>query len=212
MCLIAWVYICVGLFVCLWVCNPPLCGRVTDRMRPLSRRCWGDNQYCSPRCVATVLLLYAWWGRQLQTLAEEEPGEYGHVHAQANTPNTGLCCHFYDTWQDNDSVAPLKLYPMDVFSPYAFWWRTATEFCLKIHYEQWHLMSIQWHLYFGCECVQNQEKLFVDMMYLYRETNRKKWTKNYTYSIPWHWKKIPLSKQCGPYYLQITRIPKVLLD
>lgn len=50
-------YLCAGLFVCVCVCAPSLCGSVTDRMRPLSRRCWGDNRYCSPRCTATALSL-----------------------------------------------------------------------------------------------------------------------------------------------------------
>lgn len=47
-----------------------LCGRVTVRMRPLSRDDQGDDQYRSPMCVAATLCPYvrrggvrSWWGR-----------------------------------------------------------------------------------------------------------------------------------------------------
>lgn len=37
------------------------------------------------------------------------------THSQ-RPPDAGLCCLFYDTWQDNESVAPLKISPMGVLS------------------------------------------------------------------------------------------------
>lgn len=63
----------------VYLCAPRLCGSVTDRMRPLSGRCWGDNQYCSPRCVNTTLSCFL----RREMLAEGEPGEYGHAPSEA---------------------------------------------------------------------------------------------------------------------------------
>lgn len=42
--LLMYTKVCAGLFVCLCVHISYLCGSVTDRMRPLSRSCWGDNR------------------------------------------------------------------------------------------------------------------------------------------------------------------------
>lgn len=83
LCVCMCVFDCVCLSVCVCVSAPRLCGSVTDRMRPLSRRCWGDNRYCSPRCAAAALARYARRGRLLPGLAEEEPGEYGHTLTEA---------------------------------------------------------------------------------------------------------------------------------
>lgn len=69
------------MFVCLRAL--PLCGSVTDRMRPLTAEGAGETINTARQGVQMQPSRYVWRGRLLSSLAEEEPGEYGHALAVA---------------------------------------------------------------------------------------------------------------------------------
>lgn len=153
-------------FVCL--CAPRLCGSVTDRMRPLSGRCWGDNQYCSPRCVnPTLSCVFFFFFVCVCVVRDASWGRARGVwtRIRRGPPDTGLCCLFYDTWQDNESIAPLKISPMGALS-----------LCISSMGECYYILFLGYTVNSYTRCpfkgtsillqIQNQERLFVDMMYL----------------------------------------------
>lgn len=104
--------------------------------------------------VSTALSHYAWRGRLLHCLAGEEPGELGHT-LTLRPPDALGCCLFYDTWQDNESVAPVKISPLGVLACASFLYGGVLLYSFsRFTREHSHHMSIQRHLYFRCDDVQ----------------------------------------------------------
>lgn len=93
------------------MCAPHLCGSVTDRMRPLDRRCRGDNQYGSPRCAAPALSLVM--GHRGVWLTNSQ----GNMDTHSQTPPSAVV---FICDKINDLTASLEISPTDVLSFYMF--------------------------------------------------------------------------------------------
>ncbi len=129
---------CVQGCVCVCVCTSPVweCDRQneTSQQKMLGRQSILLTKVCgySPRllCASREAAAGSGWGRAR--------GVWTHTHRGPS--DAGLCCLFYDTWQDNESIAPLKISPKGALSLCIF----SVEECffLKIHREQCHQMSI----------------------------------------------------------------------
>lgn len=109
----AWLYVKMHVQVC-WMCicvyvHLPCVG-VWDAEGDLSAEGAERQSIRLTEVFSSSPLVICVGGGMLPAQAEEEPGEYGH---------TGLlmlafAVFFYDTWQDNESLAPFKIPPISV--------------------------------------------------------------------------------------------------
>lgn len=141
-CLTTGTQVCAGL--CVHVCASCLCGSVTDRMRPLSRGCWGDNQYRSPQCAATALSPYECRGE-----AAAEPGWEGARGVGTHTHRGPLMLAFAVFFMIRDKIMSLYSPPENIphgciIPVYLFCGGGEGYFCFffNIHCEQCQQMSV----------------------------------------------------------------------